>query len=1546
MGVFDFLNGGETKKPDLRFMREMPSSVPSEASKAEWHLFRKLIDPEYEESGSREFRQGNTEENRRILGQRAARRFSEGVINHIMETRETDLDTVKEAAGFLQTVNQFSYLPQHPDLLETLNPENPGLAANALAIVRIQNAIEDNLKNNPELGTGFFGNIHDFGDYIVSTPTQLFYSLWNNGYLGEETRDEIYRMALGQEGSEAALSGAVGSAIREAMDRGYLSDENDWYLEGARNELVKQGNFSVIADDPVVIDGAIDIALGAVGGAVLGKVFKLKPSFFGILVPGAGDVVDSALPAARRLGARGIQNAVIRLDPDAQARIAGHIMTDPAATDATIDIGRKSTHAGQNLLGDKVNTSAVRAAAGSMVDQEASLLNFIKSIPGVGAISREAIEKVRGQITEVLTNKMTFRFGSNLIDTNITAPVGFDVVQDKLLAWTVHGDESGQVFKLRYEDLNKINNLSTYYPQLPPPSLKVGEIVPTEQLPFHIRQVANSLGGDNVHAMAVGGDEIALVRYERMNPQDEAYKALVSPGYKPKEGKGVFSGFLSAIGSAATYLDDTARADILIAEAASARVIKKWEKQLKTLARSIKDKEARKGADKVLEGITDTEFSHLGNSIPEEGDIVRAFIQAGIPNPTDAQIKYVQKALELDYQRSKIMQDVFLQRFLNEGFTEAIEINGYTVMFKNAEMPADVAKKYQSGQLRIINAATGKIVRSKTLKDAGGRLVELTDEHQNWLGQVMDSVATPRYVFIPSVATRKMRIASAADALPFKLGVSRLYSRSRFAIKQGSRGIALSSTEAGVVKSTEAMNKAGQILSQFIPQQHSFKKMAEMVMALDGHTADMAIKALDDAGVSFIRTQRELAEFIENYQWNIFQPVDYVAQTGSINSRLMYEKVMHTFTGHYKRGVRLMDVATGQKAAVANPMQALTQTTLSAIRHGAGSRVVNRTANEWFDAAKTAGVLENPDKVQHLQGTSRLQSVALKNTTAGQLFDRNRRAILRSMHMQDYEGAHFMDNVAGRVAEIVYGKENNLIANIIRSSSEYLGKEATVDLAYNLPARLRSLAFELNLAMLNITQLTVQSAHMIPMMIMHRGFYRPDLMAKDFTSSIMLNWMMHRAGDNIDAFIAGGWTKRFALFGFDSEDDMIAFYRHAQGSGRLNIAHTTVDELSNTGYSNRLAPLRLFFNMGERQQRLMGMIYGWRDARKALPNVPPDSEEFLKKFWNIQEDVTFNMSGSMSARWQRSLLALPLQFQTYALRSLEAFGKVGWKDKVNLAIGSTLAFGGANAGNLGTSVLEELRAHDTFGMKGMTDEELQYIQYGMVGVAWNWALGGQISERVSLFGGSIDFVRQLSGFDDRFEESFLTRLTGPGVGKLYDITADTLALAYYPFNSYTDKDFMEHVSDVFSNVAAYNVVERATVAALWGQYRTRNGGIVVDDLDLNTALGIALGATPSEVVETYNKFSAAKSLDEVADDTAKMMTNLYQKARENHAKGDMDGFRANLQLAQALGAQLLPGQRDRVSKRVVFEYGTFADSVARKFIENAMTTADRIQQGE
>lgn len=569
----------------------------------------------------------------------------------------------------------------------------------------------------------------------------------------------------------------------------------------------------------------------------------------------------------------------------------------------------------------------------------------------------------------------------------------------------------------------------------------------------------------------------------------------------------------------------------------------------------------------------------------------------------------------------------------------------------------------------------------------------------------------------------------------------------------------------------------------------------------------------------------------QNNPYNLLKDIDrtFAGERDSYNIPAYYEE---NGTRKIHKDGKLLD-----------PMQTLKMAASNIVDRRLRQDYITKSANQWVHQFQD--ILEQPaDQLMRDTRGNLLNPQFKKGVDAVDLNNamNSRNSIIRFAGMSGKEEATF-DSLKARMGDWIYAKTGRNPENV---------PNWLLPFADNPAAVARSVGFHAKLGLFNPIQLPLQMQTLANVIALSPGAgLKSAMMGLPIRLALINPKMLSHSSGVAKAF---GWKSG------NFEEMMNGLLK--SGWHDIHGTYGTLDDIANpnlftSSFGKVLDAGTMFFNEGERMNRMVSFATSYLEWKAKNPAAELDNRA-LTRLMSRADDLTTNMSAANNAVWQKGLMAIPAQFQSYNLRLMEQYMGKGLTtfEKMQLFATHSLLFGVPTAagGAFGVwpiyqsvkkMLIDKNIPHD--------DDVSQAFLNGLPQLALKTFTGldENIGERYGTGGTSI-FSDYLSGKNGLGET--LMGSSGSILGDIYSSTMPALHAVWdlasgnpngvYPLDKQT-------LLLPLTSISSANNAYKLWYAMNYHKWISRHGSEIDNVTDGEAAFSALTGANPQRIQDMY-----------------------------------------------------------------------------------------------
>jgi len=1016
---------------------------------------------------------------------------------------------------------------------------------------------------------------------------------------------------------------------------------------------------------------------------------------------------------------------------------------------------------------------------------------------------------------------------------------------------------------------------------------------------------ANSVGGE-VIPQVVEGKAQWVVRKE----WDIPTVGLADP----TDLKQVATSFLSTIMSTTARTSVNLDSMLKRGEAQVAKTMRELGRSYKSALRKVSKDETRL-VDQMLDSLLNDPLENWRREpLTNQEFATRWSSKHGSP-PSDSVVDYhasVRDISDVDY---FLNADILLKEAINSKET-MVRLNG---QYYRSRLVTDI-----DADDAVYNMDTNRLVKYSDLDPERARVYEVKD-----FAFEPQGVGKVQYV-VGEMPTRRMYHT---DVLGYNAGGHRKYTDVlKFYMKQDGRKITLAggkqfdgSPSTFMAVRTEAEARIA------MTEWNNIARAVREGLPLKEVNATIA---RNNSWNTSLQDVTDLHEFVEDFGLRATDDINFAGDGEPIvgqafaGANTLGDTFRAGMGSSKSRGTRPLLGFGGNDLDTLDPTKAIERGFAQSVARNGDQRYLFNAVNGWVKAAEREGALLNANDLVGMSPKAKMENALVsKHTATGKALSTERETIRYRLSNTTAQIAAER-NTLRALADFAYGK-----------NSKGIGKALDWMSTKDPAGFIRSIAFHSKLGLFAVDQVYVQASQILNVV----GITSATIGAQGAVRGMLAVAPLRMALiEQIPDAALLRLAKIQAPFSGISAEDFVLLRDWVKSTGR-NVVDKTIVQENNAAasiVSNRLLEYgQVFFNEGELIARLGAATTNLLERRAKYPGEDIFDSRTTDLMLHRQDVLTASMTSASAAPWQRSLLAIPLQFTTYHVRMMEQiFTKeiLTKEERWRLGITHMLAYGTAAVPAAGY-------LQDRMGYEGAVDPSTglyDVVRYGALDAVLT-ALSGEetaLSSRLGIGEGLFDL------FSRAGEDSIFELAIGPGgtigweTGVAMKSMVENIFAGQFNHLSYDWNRFAR-------NVTSYNRAYTLWMGQRYGTYTSRktedilNGDMSSVDTVLK-ALGIPLKEDELVWTTIGNTTMDKRHLET----TIREINRLDNIASRLMKDGDVDGAAGFMEDIGAMLAILRPGEQDKVLSRLRKTL-TIHESVVRNLVKNGnVELANKIQE--
>jgi len=894
-----------------------------------------------------------------------------------------------------------------------------------------------------------------------------------------------------------------------------------------------------------------------------------------------------------------------------------------------------------------------------------------------------------------------------------------------------------------------------------------------------------TLEGAEKFAQSVGGEVVEQLHEGKKSWVVAREWAIPTEGLvDATEVKDLASGFFSSIMS--TTAKTTPKLDAILkqGEGKTSLALRTLSREYKKTRKSTKWSE-RKKIDAIFLELRDDPVYNYRTEPYTPTEFATRYEEKFDRVPRQEVVDYYDTLIELNDVDYYINADRILKEAVNNG-EDMIQIDG---VFHRSRVSKEV-----DAEDKVWNISTNTLVnRSDLAEDATIREIDGLFE--------IESVGFVKYVVADTPVIRRLYHS---DVLPYNVGGHRKYNTPQlFFLKQTSDvKLAGGKEVAGRPKTFMGVRFEDEA-------RQAFREFNEIVSAVNSGASTPTINKVILANNNWNLSLEDVADFqdfAKDYNLDITKTIDWVPDGEAIDGGFAGAgTVGDSFRGGLntskKRGVRPLVGFGGDDLDVLDPTKAIERGFAQTVARRGEMNYLFNAINGWVKAAEAEGAILNSDMLTGLKPKAKLDAAVLTKSSIGKALDVERNTIKQRL-----------SNTTALVAA-----ERNLLrsmADFVHGKSPKMAKALDWASTKDPAGFIRAMAFHSKLGLFNIDQMYVQANQIVNVIGVTSATIGPVGAMRGALGVVPMRLALV---PSIPEEALKRIAKIQAPFTGIGADDFVELRNWFLSTGRNIIDRTVVEENNPAAFlGNQLLDWgQTFFKEGELSARIAAATTNFLERRAKGFQEDIFDPHVTRAMMHRQDVLTASMTSASAAPWQRSLLAVPLQFTTYHVRMAEQLFTdqiLTGKERVSLMLSHLIFYGAAAVPAAGY-------LQDKLGFEGAVDADsgvYDLVRYGVMDATLT-ALSGEetaLSTRLAVGEGLFDLFVKLS------QEPLPTIAAGPGGA----ITIDSVDAMLKFMKNVAGGQFDQSVYDwnrFARNVSSYNKGYILFMAKRYGQMVSR-----------------------------------------------------------------------------------------------------------------------------
>lgn len=936
--------------------------------------------------------------------------------------------------------------------------------------------------------------------------------------------------------------------------------------------------------------------------------------------------------------------------------------------------------------------------------------------------------------------------------------------------------------------------------------------------------------------------------------------------YKSLDTDELGRGFFAHLGSPLSQTDWSNNAILKQGEAARAKALELVERDVAAQLKIV-GREGKEAVEKVFTELRDGSLAHLREA-PTSGAFSDYFFKINNRQPTDAEVRLYELKLDWNDTDWFLSADMHFKREVNRGIEILIPQDGM-------EVPASKVSRESMAGRQVWDADAGKYVAIDSLP--ADRIVYRLVSPTEFGGKLHDLVAS---------ATPKTRALKHTDVMGYNAGGSRLYApnRTNFIVKQETeyaladgvvrkgnpRALMVAKTEKEALKAQTEINSVVKALHG-IADPKAFTKAEDYLNVIKTKYKDTALNDLiarNSGWNTDVHSVETLVEFAAENKLDLRKTVQFVGDNqplvngddviGDITFKDVAVAPGLLKFGDFRRDNVLLGYG-GQKVPTIAPFESISRSVMSSVARQTNMAYETRAINRLFRTAIEKNLVprENIAQVRNMSLRQKARNLIIDTSTdAGKKLELERKKILMRLEKQ-----RFFDNA--------YHKAKDSLANILWDKGWKKTADKIDALSADPVAGTRGIVFDAYLGLFAPDQFYVQASQIINIVAMSDKTL--GLQAAAAAPYFRLTFLNGHPGPTsamgkLMSKVLGTTPEQFVSM-------MDTFKASGRGAVQASVADLGEDSGGKLLFNKVREKGRFFYNEGETLARITAHISSSLEyLKKYGADADLTSQHATRWVMNKSDQLT----NAMTSTSRHPIEQLPgLQFMGFSLRMGEFLlgGLLGGKSVLTPAKRAKLFT--FQLGFFGASALPFVGAYlDWYNFKYGTDlkpDDYYTIRHGAIDSFIRYTTGVETELGRRLAWGEGVFTT----ISDLLTKNIFEAAVGPSASlgdTLFDATSKMLWNMKYGATDFLVKDTV----DVFRSIKSVNLAHNAYIALRYGEYQTRSGSTLSDQISTQEGIALALGLPLAEINSAWRNIDLLKKDANLHKDLAKKVSGLWQ----------------------------------------------------------------------
>lgn len=479
-----------------------------------------------------------------------------------------------------------------------------------------------------------------------------------------------------------------------------------------------------------------------------------------------------------------------------------------------------------------------------------------------------------------------------------------------------------------------------------------------------------------------------------------------------------------------------------------------------------------------------------------------------------------------------------------------------------------------------------------------------------------------------------------------------------------------------------------------------------------------------------------------------------------------------------------------------------------------------------------------------------------------------------------------------KVMDSIYNKTGQNTAEKLRTTQDFVNSRDPM-------SYFRAWAFRAKMGFLNPQQLLVQAQGLAHITALAPQHAMQAMSGATYSRYLLLNSSKE---------IMGGAEQRVAGMGWKA-GQFEESHRLMESTGWHNVGKeaTYIDDMSDPklyeGHTGKwLDKSAIFFTESEKMVRMASWHAAYREWRTANPTKTVANRD-ITNILSRADTMSLNMTNASKASWERGVLSIPAQFQSYGVRMLEQMtgSQLSLAEKARVLGLNSVLYGVpvGLSGIVGYPLYEDVRTYALEKGLNVNEGFIGSMLEGIPAVITAMLSGKELNVGQRYGPGGISLIKDLMGDEKSFAESML----GPSGSVYKDLffnaaPAGMVAIA----KALTGEAYEPEVQDLIDGARAIttvNAIDRVWMAATVGKYISKKGTVLSDTTTTDAIINAITGLQSREFSDAMLMNKSTKDFEEHKREISKEVQKHIGRSLIEAQNGNKEAAEAYMVKARA-----------------------------------------------